>query len=87
MRNNNKYKYFVTVNVDLFDNSTETKFDAFSKRLCGTNIKPAGIYPIGDHRVAYAYKTSDAGLPIVLKRWNDRLGSGMDAAQVTVELV
>jgi hypothetical protein len=36
--------------------------------------------------VAYTYKTTDAGLPIVLKRWNDRLGSGMDAAQVAVEL-
>lgn len=83
MRNNNKY--FVTVSVDLFDNSTETKFDAFSKRLCGTNIKPAGVDYIGD-RVAYTYKTSETGLPVVLKRWNQRLGSGMDAAQVTVEI-
>lgn len=83
MRNNNKY--FVTVSVDLFDNSPETKFDAFSKRLCGTNIKPAGVDYIGDS-VAYTYKTTDAGLPIVMQRWNDRLGSGMDAAQVTVEL-
>ena len=83
MRNNNKY--FVTVSVDLFDNSTETKFDAFSKRLCGTNIKPAGIDYIGD-RVAYTYKTSESGLPIVMQRCNQRLGSGMDAAQVTVEI-
>jgi len=77
--------YLVTVSVDLFDNSTETKFNRFSKRLCGTNIKPAGIEYIGDS-VAYTYKTSEAGLPVVLKRWNDRLGSGMDAAQVTVAL-
>ena len=83
MRNSNKY--FVTVSVDLFDNSTETKFDAFSRRLCGTNIKPAGIDHIGD-RVAYTYQTTESGLPVVLKRWNQRLGSGMDAAQVTVEL-
>lgn len=83
MRNSNKY--FVTVSVDLFDNSPETKFDAFSKRLCGTNIKPAGIDYIGDS-VAYTYKTSEAGLPIVMQRWNQRLGSGMDAAQVTVAL-
>jgi len=77
--------YLVTVSVDLFDNSPETKFNRFSKRLCGTNIKPAGIEYIGDS-VAYTYKTSEAGLPVVLKRWNDRLGSGMDAAQVTVAL-
>lgn len=83
MRNNNKY--FVTVSVDLFDNSPETKFDAFSKRLCGTNIKSAGVDYIGDS-VAYTYKTSEAGLPIVMQRWNQRLGSGMDAAQVTVEI-
>ena len=83
MRNNNKY--FVTVTVDLFDNSPETKFDAFSKRLCGTNIKAAGIDHIGD-RVMHHYKTTDAGLPIVLKRWENRLGSGIDAAQVTVDL-
>lgn len=82
MRNN---KYLVTVTVDLFDNSPESKFDAFSRRLCGTNIKSAGIDYIGD-AVAYTYKTTDAGLPIILKRWNDRLGSGMDAAQVTVDL-
>lgn len=83
MRNSNKY--FVTVSVDLFDNSTETKFDGFSRRLCGTNIKAAGVDYIGD-RVAYTYKTTESGLPVVLKRWNQRLGSGMDAAQVTVEI-
>ena len=81
----NGRKYGGRVRLYMSAERTKTKLDAFSKRLGGTNIKPAGVDYIGD-RVAYTYKTSESGLPVVLKRWNQRLGSGMDAAQVTVEI-
>ena len=75
--------YTVSVNVALYSNSNEQKFDAFSDRISGTNIDLFRTRDTDEGR-AYTFKCSEQGVAILLNRWTKRLGSGMSDATVKV---
>jgi hypothetical protein len=76
-------RYTVSVNVDLYNNSNDTKFDAFANRVSGSNINFVRSRPTDEGR-AYTFKCSEQGVGILLNRWTKRLGSGMSDATVKV---
>jgi len=82
MKNRNKFRptYRATVSVDLYSNSTDSKFDAFASRIAGTNVRL-----VDSDAGEYVYETTAAGLPIVIERWNTRLGAGMDDCTISVQ--
>ena len=82
MKNRNKFRpsFRVTLSVDLYENSTDSKFDAFASRIAGTNVRL-----IDSDAGMYTYEVTDAGLPIVIERWNRRLGTGMQDCNITVQ--
>lgn len=82
MKNRNKFRpsFRVTLSVDLYANSTDSKFDAFASRITGTNVRL-----IDSDAGMYTYEVTDAGLPIVIERWNRRLGTGMQDCNITVQ--
>lgn len=82
MKNRNKFRpsFRVTLTVDLYANSTDSKFDAFASRITGTNVRL-----IDSDAGMYTYEVTDAGLPIVIERWNRRLGTGMQDCNITVQ--
>jgi len=82
MKNRNKFRpsFVATVTVDLYSNSTDSKFDAFANRITGTNVRL-----IESDAGEYTYEVTDAGLPIVIERWNRRLGSGMSDCNISVQ--
>ena len=82
MKNRNKFRptYRATVSVDLYSNSTDSKFDAFASRIAGTNVRL-----VDSDAGEYVYETTAAGLPIVIERWNTRLGVGMDDCTISVQ--
>ena len=75
--------YTVSVNVDLYNNSNDGKFDAFADRISGSNISLVRSRPTDEGR-AYTFKCSEQGVAILLNRWTKRLGSGMRDATVKV---
>lgn len=81
MKNRNKFRpsFVATVSVDLYENSTDSKFDAFAARIAGSNVRL-----IESDGGTYTYEVTDAGLPIVIDRWNSRLGTGMSDANISV---
>ena len=81
MKNRNKFRpsFVATVAVDLYENSTPTKFDAFAARIAGSNVRL-----IDSDEGTYTYEVTDAGLPIVINRWGTRLGCGMNDATISV---
>jgi hypothetical protein len=81
MKNRNKFRpsFVATVTVDLYENSTDSKFDAFAARIAGSNVRL-----IESDGGTYTYEVTDAGLPIVIDRWNSRLGTGMSDANISV---
>jgi len=81
MKNRNKFRpsFRATVTVDLYENSTDSKFDAFAARIAGSNVRL-----IESDGGTYTYEVTDAGLPIVIDRWNSRLGTGMSDANISV---
>lgn len=81
MKNRNKFRpsFVATVTVDLYENSTDSKFDAFAARIAGSNVRL-----IDSEDGTYTYEVTDAGLPIVIDRWNSRLGTGMSDANISV---
>lgn len=83
MKNRNKFRpsFRATVTVDLYSNSTDSKFDAFANRITGTNVRL-----IDSEDGMYTYEVTDAGLPIVIERWNARLGSGMQDCNIAVQV-
>jgi len=89
MKNRNKFRpsFVVTVSVDLYANSTESKFDAFASRITGTNVRLMGRSP-GRYAAdgMYTYEVTDAGLPILIERWNARLGSGIQDCNIAVQV-
>lgn len=87
MKNRNKFSpsFRATVTVDLYDNSTKTKFDAFASRITGTNVRLKDSED-GYAQSMYTYEVTDAGLPIVIERWNARLGSGMQDCNIAVTI-
>ena len=86
MKNRNKFRpsFVATVTVDLYENSTPTKFDAFAARLAGSNVRLIGSDASLLDDGTYTYEVTDAGLPIVINRWGTRLGCGMDDATISV---
>jgi len=82
MKNRNKFRptFRATVTVDLYSNSTDSKFDAFASRIAGTNVRL-----VDSDAGEYVYETTAAGLPIVIERWNTRLGAGMDDCTISVQ--
>lgn len=82
MKNRNKFRpsFRATVSVDLYENSTDSKFDAFASRITGTNVRL-----VDSDAGMYVYETTDAGLPIVIERWNRRLGTGMQDCTIAVQ--
>ncbi|NBR23928.1 MAG: hypothetical protein EBU08_09205 [Micrococcales bacterium] len=82
MKNRNKFRptFRATVSVDLYSNSTDSKFDAFASRIAGTNVRL-----VDSDAGEYVYETTAAGLPIVIERWNTRLGAGMDDCTISVQ--
>jgi hypothetical protein len=83
MKNRNKFRpsFVATVSVDLYTNSTDSKFDAFANRITGTNVRL-----VDSDDGIYTYEVTDAGLPIVIERWNARLGSGMSDCCIAVQV-
>ena len=83
MKNRNKFRpsFRATVTVDLYSNSTDSKFDAFANRITGTNVRL-----IDSEDGIYTYEVTDAGLPVVIERWNARLGSGMQDCNIAVQV-
>lgn len=83
MKNRNKFRpsFVATVTVDLYSNSTDSKFDAFANRITGTNVRL-----VDSEDGIYTYEVTDAGLPIVIERWNARLGSGMSDCNIAVQV-
>lgn len=85
----NRKNYTVSVTVDLYDNSTPSKFDAFARRISGTNIAlrnsrtDSESGKIGFSRT-YTFGCTEQGVGILLSRWSKRLGSGMADAAVQV---
>ena len=82
MKNRNKFRpsFRATVSVDLYENSTDSKFDAFASRITGTNVRL-----VDSDAGMYTYEVTDAGLPIVIERWNRRLGTGMQDCTIAVQ--
>ena len=82
MKNRNKFRpsFRATVSVDLYENSTDSKFDAFASRITGTNVRL-----VDSDAGQYTYEVTNAGLPIVIERWNRRLGSGMSDCNISVQ--
>lgn len=82
MKNRNKFNpsYRLFLTVDLYSNSTDSKFDAFAARITGTNVRL-----VDSDAGQYTYEVTNAGLPIVIERWNRRLGSGMRDCSIAVE--
>ena len=76
-------RYNVSVSVDLYENSTPTKFDAFADRLSGSNIQFRAAKTRNNTRT-YNFGCSERGVGILLSRWSDRLGSGVTDASVSV---
>ncbi len=79
----NRKNYTVSVTVDLYDNSTDGKFDAFARRVSGTNIALRNARTGNDSRT-YTFGCTEQGVGILLSRWSKRLGSGMADAAVQV---
>lgn len=80
----NRKNYTVAVTVDLYDNSTDGKFDAFAKRISGTNIALKSARDEGNDARTYTFGCTEQGVAILLSRWSKRLGSGMADASVSV---
>jgi len=80
----NRKNYTVTVTVNLYENSTDGKFDAFAKRISGTNIALRSARDEGYDARQYTFGCTEQGVAILLSRWSKRLGSGMADASVTV---
>lgn len=82
MKNRNKFRpsFVATVSVDLYSNSTDSKFDAFASRIAGTNVRL-----VDAEDGVYTYEVTAAGLPIVIERWNKRLGTGMSDCNISVQ--
>jgi hypothetical protein len=80
----NRKNYTVAVTVDLYDNSTDGKFDAFARRISGTNIMLKNSRDEGDDTRSYTFGCTEQGVAILLSRWSKRLGSGMADASVSV---
>ena len=80
----NRKNYTVTVTVNLYENSTDGKFDAFAKRISGTNIALKSARDEGYDARTYPFGSTDHGVAILLSRWSKRLGSGMADASVSV---
>lgn len=80
----NRKNYTVAVTVDLYDNSTDGKFDAFAKRISGTNIALKSARDEGSDARTYTFGCTEQGVAILLSRWSKRLGSGMADASVSV---
>jgi hypothetical protein len=80
---NTSPRYTVSVNVDLYSNSTDNKFDAFATRVSGSNINFVRARPTDDGR-SYTFNCTEHGVGILLNRWTKRLGSGMSDATVKV---
>lgn len=80
----NRKNYTVSVTVDLYDNSTDGKFDAFAKRISGTNIALKSARDAGYDAREYTFGCTEQGVAILLSRWSKRLGSGMADASVSV---
>ena len=57
-----------------------SKFDAFASRIAGTNVRL-----VDSDAGEYVYETTAAGLPIVIERWNTRLGAGMSDCTISVQ--
>ncbi len=78
-------RYNVAVTVDLYENSTPNKFDAFASRVSGSNIayRNSRSANQGDSRT-YNFSCTETGVGILLARWNKRLGSGISDAAVSV---
>ena len=76
-------RYNVAVSVDLYENSTPRKFDAFADRVSGSNIAFRNARTASGTRT-YNFSCSESGVGILLARWNKRLGSGMSDAVVNV---
>lgn len=81
----NRKNYTVSVTVDLYDNSTPSKFDAFARRISGTNIALRNSRTdSNDFSRTYTFGCTEQGVGILLSRWSKRLGSGMADASVSV---
>lgn len=78
-----KTDYNVSVSVDLYENSTSTKFDAFADRLSGSNIALRNARTVRGTRT-YKFGCTERGVAILLARWSKRLGSGVMDASVSV---
>lgn len=78
-----KNQYNVSVSVDLYENSTPTKFDAFVNRISGTNIAFRNARTNRNTRT-YTFGCTERGVGILLSRWSKRLGSGVTDASVSV---
>jgi len=78
-----KNHYNVSVSVDLYENSTPTKFDAFADRVSGTNISLRNARTNRNTRT-YTFGCTERGVGILLSRWSKRLGSGVTDASVSV---
>ena len=80
---NRSMPYSVSVSVDLYDNSTPSKFDAFADRVSGTNIALRNARTNRNTRT-YNFRCTEQGVAILLARWSKRLGSGVTDASVSV---
>jgi len=80
----NRKNYTVAVTVDLYDNSTDGKFDRFAKRISGTNIALKNTRSEENDSRTYTFGCTEQGVAILLSRWSKRLGSGMADASVSV---
>lgn len=80
----NRKNYTVTVTVNLYENSTDGKFDAFARRISGTNISLKSARNDDHDTRSYTFGCTERGVGILLSRWSKRLGSGMADASVSV---
>lgn len=80
----NRKNYTVAVTVDLYDNSTDGKFDSFARRVSGTNIALKAARTNNFDARTYTFGCTEQGVAILLSRWSKRLGSGMADAAVSV---
>lgn len=83
MKNVKNPRYNVAVSVDLYENSTPSKFDGFADRVSGTNIAFRNARTASGTRT-YNFSCSETGVGILLSRWSKRLGSGISDAVVNV---
>ena len=75
--------YNVSIGIELYDNSTKTKFDNFVDSMSGQNIQH--LKSRGDSQSRnYSFSCTPYGVAILLSRWTKRLGTGMKDAVVTV---